>query len=469
MKKSLALIFSVLLLAGCGNQNYQAEKEFWKAEKAMKLLTKKDLQEKGPSIMDPVIKQFEDVYEKYPGTPKASESLFVISNLRIRQNKFAEAVEALEKIVQNYSDQKAAEARYGIAQLYEYQKNWDKAEAAYWDTAEYHPFHQKGLYSPVHVIIHYKKTKEPAKEKKAFDRALDYYNRMLKQVGPIQPAGAIKNYLGLAYLAHGKWEEARDTWVSIPDQFPESPYAPLSLLAGAELSWKRKDLDNAIKYNEDFLKRYPKHSLVSKTKAQIGIIYQDKKEYAKSREWFEKALENQKEMSALADLKLLIGRSFQEEGKWEEAEKFYAELESKYPKTTASLQVPLMRSAYYQQKGDTANSEKILNEAIARYETMSQGKENPALADYAVRLQNAALAEKGDWNTLISNFDKNIEKETSSVKKGNWLFLKGLIIENRMGKKKEALSVYQDFLKKYPEHPLAKTAKSREGLLLKTI
>lgn len=467
MKQGLALGCALLFLAGC-SQSYQAERDYWKAEKMLSGVTKAMVQEQGPQVFDPAIAAFKKVYEQFPGTEKAADSLFVISNLYLRQKKYDDAIRTLEKVIQNYSDkrERAPEARYGIAGIYEATGAWEKAEPLFWETAEYHSYHQKGLYAPVHVILHYKKVKDKDGMAAAYQRALDFYNRMLKQTGPIQAASALKNYLALAQLANGSWREARATWDSLPKEFPDSSYAPLGLLASGELSWKKQELEAAAASYEDYLKSYPKHPLVTRTMVQLGMIYASQKNYGTAREWLEKAIQNEKKSETLADVKLMIGKSYQDEGIWSEAEKVYQDIEANHENTNAALQIPFLLASYHEEQGHADEAKKILDEAITRYQSLVDGSDT-RMANVALRLQNAAYAEKGDWQNMLANFEQKIQEEKAPERRANWVFLKAVVTEKRLQDEAAARTLYQQFLSQYPEHPLAALAKTRQEFLLK--
>ena len=467
MKKLAALFCCLTVLAGC-SPSYQAEREFWKAEKMLSGVTRSVVQEHGPQVFDPIIATFEKIYEQYPGTEKAAESLFVISNLYLRQKKYPEAIQTLEKIVQNFSDlrDRAPEARYGIAGIYEVMGQWEKAEVLFWETAEYHPYHPKGLYAPVHVVLHYKKVKDKEGMALAYQKAVEFYEKTLKQTGPIQAASSLRNYLALAQLANGSWREARATWDNLAKDFPESDFAPLALLASGELSGKKGEYKEAVASYQDYLNRYPKHALVKRTMVQLGMVYTSEKKYAQAREWFEKAAVDEKNLETASDIKLMIGKSFQDEGRWTEAEKIYQEIESRYKNTSATLQIPFMLAAYYETQGKNDEAKKVLEEAIGRYQILVESAD-PRMADMAMRLQNAAYAEQGDWQKVIGNFDQKIKQEKSEMRKANWLFLKALVTERRLKDTPGALTIYKKFLTDYPEHPLASLAKTRQDLLLK--
>ncbi len=470
MKKFIAVVCLIALISGC-SPNYNAEREFWKAERLLAQIKRTDIEQKGVQILNPVIAAFQKVAETYPHSPKASESMFVISNLKIRQKNYEDAREVLRKIVQNFSNfrDSAVEARDGIAKLYEAEKNWPKAEEAYWEVADYHPNHIKGLYAPIHVMVHYKRLKDTAGQTKAFERAKLYYEEKAEQLGPIQAAAAVKNYEALAYLAYGDWQEARTRWLAIAKNFPESPFAPMSLLAAAELSARQEDFGTAKTAYERYFSQYLHHPLVNKAMVQFGLLYMSKKDYAKARAWFTKAAEKTKEPGDAAQFKLLIANTFRVEGKWDQAEKLYDEIQTRYPDSSAALQVPLLLYQHLETTGDKEKAKLLLDQAIQQYETMQTDPSNPQMAALAQRLQNAAYAELGEWASVMENFDRSLASESAPERRGSWLFLKALTAETRIKDLKQAAALYEQFLKEFPNHPLTNTAQERVKKLVKPV
>ena len=370
----LWLIASSLCFVGC-RENYLAEKAFWRADRALKKLQSESTKMPSPEALEPVIKKFEIVADKYPSAPKAAESLFVVSNLRVFQKNFEEARKVMERILQNYAHMRglASQASYNIGTLFESENKWEPAERAFWQTAEYYSLDEKGLYAPVHIIIHYKQLKNEEAAKIAYDRAMEYYQKAFKDAGLIKVAGVIKNYEALAQLTFGEWLKARETWISIYNLIPDSPYGPLGLLAAAELSWKRQDRGTALEIYKKFVELYPKHELMPNTLVQIGVLEEELKNYAVSREWYEKAIKiHEKNSSKVADLKLFIARSHQLEGNWTQAQIICNEIETKFKDTRAAFEVPLIKAAYYESNGVPEKSRELLDEAIKRYMELEQ-------------------------------------------------------------------------------------------------
>lgn len=464
MKKSWILLILALLLTGC-RENYLAEKEFYKASQEFKKLKASfsTTQQIPAQAYDSVLKAFEHIWEKYPGTPKAADSLFVIANIKAKQKDHEEARSALQKVAQNFVSSRACDARYAIAQSYEAEGRWKDAEKAYWETAEYHPLEIKGLYSPIQVLAYYKKAKNLEARAATYQKALKHYQSVLKQIGPIQASAVVKNYMALAHLTDGKRTLAKEEWLSIAKEFPKNAYAPLSILAAAEAaSTKSKISDETLALYEQFLKEYPKHSLAGKTAIRLGVSYLKRNDFENSRKWLQHALTQyfSKNQAQSADIKLLLAKSYEQEGRWPEAETVYRELAERHPDTIAALQTPFLIATHYESIGEKKKAGQILDEAIRRYETLAGQRSNTPLGQYAKYFLNSAYAKRGDWDKVLANIDEAMKKEPNVSEQGQWLLLKALISENRLHDKNKARVLYQNFLKHYSDHPLARIAKS---------
>jgi tetratricopeptide (TPR) repeat protein len=464
MNKLCLLVFSVLFLIGC-RENYKAEKEFWKAEQTLQSLRNSGQESRGPEVLEPAIKAYERVVELYPESYKASEALFAMANLKIRQRKLEDARELLTRVIQQSAgmETRALEARYGIAQLYEVEGNWEKAEEAYWDALDHHPINPKALYAPVHVIIHYKKIQDQQGEMRAYKKAMDYYESKYNDMGPIRASAGLRNYQAMATLAHGDWKKACELWLAIPEKFPDSSYAPMALLAAGEIYWKRRQADIADGIYETFLKQYPKHNLAPKTEVQLGAMYLDQKKYQKSRDWFTLLLEKTKEPEQVAEIKLLLARTYQDEGNADQAFHVYKEIHDQYALTNAGLQVPLLMAKEYQDSNRTSLADQTLDEAIKQYKELEKQERNEDRKNFIKKLHNQALMQKGDWQSLMANYEQSMTEEKSPLRKGSWLFLQALVTESRIKDPEKAESLYKDFLSQYPNHPLASSAKTRLG------
>ncbi|MBI4358215.1 MAG: tetratricopeptide repeat protein [Candidatus Omnitrophica bacterium] len=471
MKKLTFLLLFTFFITGCSSESYRAEKAFYQATKVLKGVTAEQINADPASSLAPAIASFEKVVEQYPTSPKAAESLFKIADLQFTQKRFKEARETLKKVLPNFSrgGDWAPNARFRIAQLYEAEGRWTEAEKAYWEVADYHPVHQRGFYAPLHILLHYKQLKDTSNQNIAYEKALEHYEQALDAAGPIQASASIKNAMALVHLAQNHKEKAREEWLSIAQDFPSSPFAPLAFLTLAELSWKDQNPEQAFSDYERFFRVFDRHPLAGRTAVHAGMLRLFRKEFPEARDWFERALRDyfKTRPSEIADIKLLIGKTYQDEGKWEDAERYYGDLETNYSMTAAALQIPFARFLHYKATGDVERANQTLDQAIAHYKKLVAEDPHSKIAQYAKRFMFQAYTQKEDWDQVMLSADQELQGETSEDGKGRWLFLKALITENRLKDRERALALYQDFLAQYPGHPLSHMAKSHQEVLAK--
>ena len=203
MRHLVLLAIIGFFITGCG-KNYRAEREFYNAEKVLKTIEKTA----APSALDAAVDAFQVVVDKYPSTNKAIESLNLISNMRLKQERFEDARAALEQIVRDFGHRQkiAGDARFRIGQIYEKEGLWDKAEKIYWDTAEFHALHSRGLYSPLHILLHYKRAKDEKGFSRVYAKTLDHFKKLAKNAKTEQERDindmitqALKVYLNASY------------------------------------------------------------------------------------------------------------------------------------------------------------------------------------------------------------------------------------------------------------------------------
>ncbi|MDA9101192.1 tetratricopeptide repeat protein [Omnitrophica bacterium] len=461
-------IIAVILLTGCDRNNYLGEKAYWKAEQVLKRVDISQLEAKGTDLLKPSINAFENVVEKYPSSSKAVDSLFIVSKLYLKTKNYDKAIEELQRVVQNYSHlkDKTSEARYRIAEIYEYMGDWKTAEKAFWELSEFHPLHPKGLFAPVHVIVHYKKANDPVGQQKAYARAMDFYNSLSKRLGPIQGVASVINNKAMANLANGSWRKAEEDWISIPSKFPESPLAPLALLAAAELSWSKANYGSAEEYYAQYFDTYPGHPLRGRTAQQLAIQYLKKGDYSLARDWFSNAIEySGKNREGIAESKLGIAKAYELEGKLELSREVYEEVWNEYDDTLAYLQTPLLLAKIYKKLDQEEAATKILKDALDKYINLEKTSRNVKMVAYAQQLKTACLTQLGEWKQIMNTFQNYMVNEPSKEKKGKWLFAQAILAEQELKDGAQAASLYDELISDYPEHPLAETARSRRELL----
>jgi len=471
MKATICLVILAMVLTGC-RENYFAEKEFYKASKLFEATNAQMAQQAGvgTEILDPVVQAFQKVAERYPTTSKAAESLFIISNLRVRQGQFDSAREALQSIIRNFSSTGswALDARYKIAQLYEQEGDWDRAEKAYWEVADYHYLHPKGLYAPMHTVSHYKTSREPDHARRVYYRAVDHYERKLREVGPIKDSAGLRYFLGLTHMAMGYLEEAEEVLGTLSESYPDSGYAPMSLMTAAEIAWKNENDKEAATYYSLLFDQYPDHQIAGNAAIRRGVLYLKQGQYEECRSWLHQAIDRyfKNDEQKTAEIKIVIGESYQKEGRWTEAETFYRKIQADHATTETALRIPLIISARYKAEGDQDKANRILNEAIQHYQTIESTSSSLRMAGFAKFYRQAAYGQLGKWDQVMSNLDQEIATQSSVESMGNYLLMKAFISERGLQDADQALNLYQEFLSQYPDHPLTGFARAHADVLI---
>ena len=232
---------------------------------------------------------------------------------------------------------------------------------------------------------------------------------------------------------------------------------------------------------EDILRHGPHDNRVSSEETSIptqatggkgtairrGVLYNKQKEFQKAIDWLKEASKRYyKEGSQEAnEIKLLIAKTYQDEGNWPEAEKLYHEIESQYPKSPVALQVPLLVASHYQALNENDKANQILQDALAQYKKIQDENPKSRISKYAKQFTNVAYGQRGEWNQVLTNIDNDIASQTVSANKGNYLFLKAMVTANGAKDSGKAIELYREFLKQYPDHPLASLAEKNIQIL----
>ncbi|GEM_PF-1275501 len=464
----------ISLLTGCRNE-YFAEKEFYKASKKLRAVEESiSVNHSAPSaVHQAAIQAFERVVEKFPASGKALESQFIIAQLQIEQANYSAARAVLDRIVTNATGltgaagARAADARFRIAKLYEAEGNWPMAEKVFWEMAEYHPVYKHGLYSPSYVLLHYKKVKDAVGFEKAFIRAKEHYESILQSLGPIQASGSARHYLAVIYLIKGDWRKARDGWLEMSEDLAGNAGVPYAIVSAADVVAENDSIEAGIGLYRRYLYQYPNHALRGKVLAQIGLLEGRRKHFDRARMWFERAMSFYagKGKVAVGELKLFIGQSYQKEGNWDKADTYYEDVEKNYPITLAALEIPLIRYEHFRSAGDAERMRALLDLAIRYYKQVIVDYPGTTFEKQARRFLQTVFIKQGNWIELLKLVDEEISRERSFLKQGQWLLFKAVITERRLRNKAGALAIYQDFLGRFPSHPLVKMAKYHTQIL----
>ena len=151
--------------------------------------------------------------------------------------------------------------------------------------------------------------------------------------------------LGLAYimLDAGQYNEALDTVKVIIDRYSGTDAAKIAKYLLGHINYAFGYLDSAIMAYEDFLKEEnPDSDLAAAALFGIGVCYEDKGQYKKAIEYYQKVLKNYPHFFRADEVLFSIARCYDVMGDLTSAIKYYQEVLDKYPDTQLYQRVAVL-------------------------------------------------------------------------------------------------------------------------------
>ena len=230
--------------------------------------------------------------------------------------------------------------------------------------------------------------------------------------------GSSMYWVGESYAAEGKLDEAIDFLTQAIEDKSSNRFQDHSLYALASVYEKMKDYENAVKYYDQLLTYHSSSPLALQAQVRIGVCYFYLKDYYNSILELNNPTLQDLPKENLAEALYLLANSHYRVEEYANAANTYSEIIDRFPRS------PVYRNAQYGLAWSLFQQNKY-NEAYNEFNNLSQG----------------------DDSTAIKSF---IWKGESKRYSGN---------------PNEALIIFEDFLKRYPDHPSASLVESLIGLI----
>jgi TolA-binding protein len=215
------------------------------------------------------------VAEAYPeGTPGATASI-AIAGLDIEGGKYAQARARLEQTLARFKDEPtvAATAMHYLALSLELAGDWEGAAVRYNALAQEHPTTLYGLTAPLRVARHYRDAGAADAAARAFERAVQQYERVIAGSESTPAELAARNYLVEARMEQGEWAKAAEVLVETAARFAQSDAAPGMLMQAAELyASKLNDTGKAREALEKILAAYQGSGAAEEAAARLEAL-----------------------------------------------------------------------------------------------------------------------------------------------------------------------------------------------------
>jgi len=468
----LCALWLLTVLLGCSSQ-YAAERLYWQAgREAQKIIQNKGLDKLTKQEYQEIIDAYRKVPDKFPLQRLAAESHFIIARLYALQAQIEEAHKELVTVTQNFSriPSIASRAQFMIGNLYNLRGDWARAVSEYEKVTDLYPLSRLGLSTPIYIAQQYQRRKDESLAEKSYDRAIRNYEKIISEYSGTSVVPRIMEYLALAYLNQGKWEEAIKVWEKISNEYSQSPEAAKSLLSSGEIYAKQiRDLEKAIKAYEEFVEQYPQSKVINQVKFQIGKLYLDKGDTEKAKETFVNIIkEYPKEKELCANTMYLLAICYEKEGDSAKTVGQLRQLRQDYPNTKLALAVPLFLALHYQQS--QAGQEKIeeaFQEAISEYRKVFEEEANKDIAIEAGRLISVCYVQQQRWNEAISVLNTLIERYPDTPEAQVYLFNIANIYQKELAQPEMAMEVYRKLIDSYPNSQLVGLARAQLDSLSK--
>ena len=230
--------------------------------------------------------------------------------------------------------------------------------------------------------------------------------------------GTAMYWVGESYAAEDKLDDAIDFLQQAIEDKSSNKFRDYSLYALASVYEKRKDYENAVKYYDELLTYHPGSSLAIQAQVRIGVCYFYLKDYYNS--ILELSNPSVKNISNnnLAEALYILANSHYRVEEYENAVNIYSEIIEKFPDSK------IFRNAQYG-LGWAKFQQAKYNDAYNVFNYLSQGEDSIAIQSFIW---------KGEAKRYAGNY-------------------------------KDALKIFEDFLKLYPSDPSVQVVENLIGLI----
>lgn len=273
----IIFVICISFIAGCANDQYSIEQQYWQAKKIAEKVFKNPLASP-PNELEKAVTALTEFARKNSQNRLSIEAEFNIVRLYLTKEEYNKARAQLKKIMANNatSEPICSEAIFLLGNSYQLQDKWDQALEQYKKIIREYPVTLKGLDVPIYIAQYYRSKFQPDKMFAAFQEAIAHYNALSAQY-PDKPLAFIADKLAAqCYVVIKDWQNAIITYNGIIDKY-RGKVSLEDILMEVALIYKRefKNQSKAKEVLEILLKDYPKSKF---TKAATALLKEIEKQ-----------------------------------------------------------------------------------------------------------------------------------------------------------------------------------------------
>lgn len=277
MKRKLFLIFIFLnllfVLAGCGNDPYVIERQYWYLQKKAKKIFVNP--EATPNRqVNKIVRELNNFAKKYPNSTLEVSAEFSIASIFIVKKEYASARKQLQLMLNKYKNAPniCSEAVFLMGNTYELDGKWELALANYKRVMDKYPATKRGLDTPLYIAQYYKTKYQPDKMIEAFRNAAVHYDA-ISQSNPDTSLGYSTALLAVqAKLATKDIQGGIVTFNSIITNYKDTAMQASALMNIALIYISAKDNAQAKKTLNRLINNYPKSKILGNAKKLLEEI-----------------------------------------------------------------------------------------------------------------------------------------------------------------------------------------------------
>ena len=268
MKKIIAIIICVgalAILAGCGNDQYAIEKQYWQAQKQADKIFKNP-NASPPRELERVVKLLTGFSEKHPNTNLAIDADFNIARLYIVKEAYEQSRSQLRIILNKYraNDAICAEALFLSGNAYQIEGKWNLALEQYKKILQEYPKTGRGIDIPIYIAQYYKIKYQPDKMIAAYQEAIAHYQALAAKYPDSLLAYSADMLATQCFIALKDWQNAINSFNAMLEKYKAAKVNKDNLLMSIALLYAKELKDQAMAKQtlERLLNEYPKSRLI---------------------------------------------------------------------------------------------------------------------------------------------------------------------------------------------------------------
>jgi len=263
------ILVGLFLLAGCANDQYSVEQQYWYTKKSAEKVFKNPAGSP-PAEMEKAVAGFKKFINRYPKNILALDADFKIASLYLVKQEFEKARQHLDSMMGRYNNNPEINSQvlFMKGSSYQMENKWPSALEQYKKIIADFPLTKRGLETPIFIAQYYKNKFEPEKMRAAFDEAIAHYTGLAAKYPDSVAAFKSYTFISSCYSAMKNWPQAVKTLDAMVEKYTGKLKMD-AVLMDIALIYKRelKDDAKAKEVLARLIKEYPKSKFASAAKS----------------------------------------------------------------------------------------------------------------------------------------------------------------------------------------------------------